>query len=124
MQAQLFGEQRRLFSTFCTQPAPTAAAQQASEERKQEIEADILPEIEEKKERIAELKEEIEDDEDALRRAEEDDISLEPDEGEEDIFDPVTPQLEADLEYTKVENEAEISDLQYEIEQLGAKLKW
>ena len=123
MQIQLFGEQRRLSSFFPAQPAPTAAAQQASEEREAEIKVDILPLIEEKKERIGELKEEIEDAKDAVTKAEADDITLEPDEGEEVIFDAVTPQLEADLEYMRTENEEEISTLEEEIAELGAKLK-
>lgn len=126
-QVNLFGEQRRLSSIFCLQPAPTAEAQRASEEREAEIkdtaDADILCVIEEKRERIAELKEEIEDDEAALRGAEADDISLEPDEGEEVIFNAVVPQLETDLENTRIENEKEISDIEYEIQQLEAKLK-
>lgn len=127
MQANLFGEQCRLSSIFCLQPAPTAEAQRASEEREVKIkdatDTDILCQIDEKRERMVELKEEIEDDEDALRRAEVDDTDLEPDEDEEVIFDAVVPQLETDLENTRMENEKEISDIEYEIQQLEAKLK-
>lgn len=126
-QVNLFGEQRRLSSIFCLQPAPTAEAQRASEEREVKIkdatDTDILCQIDEKRERMVELKEEIEDDEDALRRAEVDDTDLEPDEDEEVIFDAVVPQLETDLENTRMENEKEISDIEYEIQQLEAKLK-
>ena len=122
MQAQLFGEQRRLSSIFCTQPAPTAAAQQASEERHNAIQEDIKEEIEEKQERILELRKEIGDDEEALLNAEEDEIGAEPDEGEEVIFDAVAPMLEADLAYTRYENEAEIKTIEEEIEELEAKL--
>lgn len=123
MQAQLFGEQRRLSSIFSTQPAPTAAAQQASEERYDDIQQDIKEEIEEKQERILELRKEIGDDEEAVMNAEEDEIDAEPDEGEEVIFDAVVPMLEEDLAYTRYENEAEIKTIEEEIEELEAKLK-
>ena len=123
MQTQLFGEQRRLSSIFCTQPAPTAAAQQASEERHNAIQEDIIEEIEEKQERILELRKEIGDDEEALLNAEEDEWDLEPDEGEEVIFDAAAPMLEEDLGYTRYENEAEIKTLEEEIGELEAKLK-
>ena len=122
MQEQLFGEQLLLSSIFCTQPAPTAAAQQASEERHNAIQEDIIEEIEEKQERILELRKEIGDDEEALLNAEEDEIDAEPDEGEEVIFDAVAPMLEADLAYTRYENEAEIKTIEEEIEELEAKL--
>ena len=122
MQAQLFGEQRRLSSIFCTQPAPTAAAQQASEEAYNDIQQEIIEEIKEKKERIVELRKEIGDDEEALLNAEEDEIDLEPDEGEEVIFDAAAPMLETDLAYTRYENEAEIRTIEEDIEELEAKL--
>ena len=122
MQAQLFGEQRLLSSIFCTQPAPTAAAQQASEERHNDIQQDIIEEIEEKQERILELRREIGDDEEALLNAEVDEIDAEPDEGEEVIFDAVAPMLEEDLNYTRYENEAEIKTLEDKIGELEAKL--
>lgn len=123
MQVQLFGEQRPLSHIFCTQPAPTAAAQQASEERYNDIQQDIKDEIEEKQERILELRKEIGDDEEALLNAEDDEIDAEPDEGEEVIFDAVAPMLEEDLNYTRYENESEIRTLEEEIEELEAKLK-
>ena len=123
MQTQFFGEQRLLSSIFCTQPAPTAAAQQASEERHNDIQQDIIEEIEEKQERILELRKEIGDDEEAFLNAEEDEIDAEPDEGEEVIFDAVAPMLEEDLGYTRYENEAEIKTLEEEIGELEAKLK-
>jgi len=123
MQTQFFGEQRLLSSIFCTQPAPTAATQQASEERHNDIQQDIIEEIEEKQERILELRKEIGDDEEALLNAEEDEIDAEPDEGEEVIFDAVAPMLEEDLGYTRYENEAEIKTLEEEIAELEAKLK-
>ena len=122
MQAQLFGEQRRLSSIFCTQPAPTAAAQQASEELYNDVQQDIKVEIEEKQERILELRKEIGDDEEALLNAEEDEIDLEPDEGEEVIFDSAAPMLETDLAYIRYENEAEIRTIEEEIDELEAKL--
>ena len=123
MQAQLFGEQSRLSSIFCTQPALTAAAQQANEERDLNFRQEVTEEIEEKMERILELREEIGDDEEAVSNAEEAEIDLEPDEGEDVIFDAVAPMLEEDLAYTRYENEAEIRELQEEIEELEAKLK-
>ena len=127
MQAQLFGEQLSLSSIFCIQPAPSPAARQATEERNQEIhqetQDDIMLEIEEKKERIAELRTEIEDDEDALRRAEEDELDLEPEPGDEDIFNAVAPMLEEDLTQTRYENEKEIRALECEICEMEAKLK-
>ena len=123
MQAQLFREQRRLSSFFCIQPAPTAAIQQASEERLNDIQQEITEEIGEKQERILDLKKEIGDDEEALLNAEEDELDTEPDEGEEVIFDAVAPMLEEDLNYTRYENEAEIRTIQEEIEELEAKLK-
>ncbi|MGB7532997.1 MAG: hypothetical protein WA977_08515 [Halobacteriota archaeon] len=123
MQAQLFGEQLLLSSIFCTQPVPTAVAQQASEERHNAIQKDIIVEIEEKQERILELRKEIGDDEEALLNAEEDEIDAEPDEDEEVIFDAVAPMLEEDLNYTRYENEAEIKTLEDEIGELEAKLK-
>ena len=122
MQTQFFGEQRLLSSIFCTQPAPTAAAQQASEERHNDIQQDIIEEIEEKQERILELRREIGDDEEALLNAEVDEIDAEPDEGEEVIFDAVAPMLEEDLNYTRYENEAEIKTLEDKIGELEAKL--
>ena len=123
MQTQFFGEQRLLSSIFCTQPAPTAAAQQASEERHNDIQQDIIEEIEEKQERILELRREIGDDEEALLNAEVDEIDAEPDEGEEVIFDAVAPMLEEDLNYTRYENEAEIKTLEDKIGELEAQLK-
>ena len=122
MTAHLFGEQLLLSSLFCPQPEPTAAAQQASEEAYNDIQQEIKVEIEEKQERIQELRKEIGDDEEALLNAEEDEIDAEPDEGEEVIFDAVAPMLEEDLAYTRYENEAEIRTIEEEIEELEAKL--
>ena len=124
MQAELFREQRRLSSFFCIQPAPTAAAQQASEELLNDIQQEITEEIGEKRERILELRKEIGDDEEAVLNAEEDEFDLEPEEGEEVIFDAVAPMLEEDLTQTRYENEDEIRTIQEEIEELEAKLKY
>jgi len=123
MQAHLFREQRLLSSIFCAQPAPTVAAQQASEERYNDIQQDIKDEIKDKQERIQELRKEIGDDEEALLNAEEDELDLEADEGEEVIFDASAPMLEEDLNYTRYENESEIRTIEAEIEELEAKLK-
>ena len=122
-QVNLFGEQRRLSSIFSTQPAPTAAAQQASEERDLEVHQNIIDEIEEKQERIQELRKEIGDDEEAVMNAEEDEIDAEPDEGEEVIFEAVAPMLEEDLVATRYENEEEIRTIEEEITELEAKLE-
>ena len=119
MQMQLFGQQLTLATNFPMQPAPTTAV---SLEATQEWN-DIVLEIEEKQERIAELRREIGDDEEALLNQEEDEIDMEPDEGEEVIFDAVTPQLEVDLGYTRAENEEEIRELEEEIAEMEAKLK-
>ena len=119
MQTQLSGEQLLLSSIFFPQPAPTAAATlEATQEWN-----DIVLEIEEKRERILELKKEIGDDEEALLNAEEDELEMEPNEGEEVIFDAVAPMLEEDLNNTHYENDTEIRELEEEIEELGAKLK-
>lgn len=122
MQTQLFGEKLTLATVFPTQPAPTTAALEATQERNDQEWSDIVLEIEEKQERIIKLKKEIGDDEEALLNAEEDEIDMEPDEGEEVIFDAVTPQLEADLEYTQAENEEEIRAIEQEITELEGQL--
>ena len=123
MQSQFVGGQCQLSFIFCMQPAPTAATLQASEERNNDLQQDIKGEIEDKKERIQELRKEIGDDEEALLNAEVDEIDAEPDEGEEVIFDVVAPMLEEDLNYTRYENEAQIRTLEEEIDELEAKLK-
>ena len=125
MQTELSREQLALSSIFCTQPAPTAAAQQASEERYNDIQRDIIEEIEEKQERILELRKEIGDDEEEILRVEEDELLIEPCEGEEDIYscDCIVPQMEEDLAYTRYENEQEIKDIKDEIVELEANLK-
>jgi len=123
MQAQLFGEQRRLSSIFCSQPAPTVATRLARERRFSALAQELIEEIKDKQERIQELRQEIGDDEGALMNAEADELDLEADEGEEVIFDAVAPMLEEDLNYTRYENEAEIRTIEEEIEELEAKLK-
>lgn len=114
MQTQLLP----LSSFFSLQPALTAAAAFEATQKWN----DIVLEIEEKRERIQELKKEIGDDEDALLNAEEDELEMEPDEGEEVIFDAVAPMLEEDLNNTHYENDAEIRELEEEIVELEAKL--
>ena len=122
MRIQLFREQKLLSSFFCTQPMPTAAAQQATAEFNECINDDILAEIEDKRDRILELRKEIGDDEEAILNAEEDEIDAEPDEGEEVIFDAEVPTLEEDLKYTRYENEADIRTIEEEIAELEVKL--
>jgi len=122
MQMQLFREQRLFSSIFASQPTPTAAAHHVTKERLSSVQQEVMEEIEEKQERILELKKEIGDDEEAFLNAEEDDFDIEPEEGEEVIFDAVVPQLEADLEHTRAENEEMIRELEGEIEELEAKL--
>jgi len=123
MQAQLFGEQLTLSSTFSAQPEPTVAAHQAMQAHSATIHEDIIVEIEEKQERIAELKKEIGDAVEHIATVEEGELDLEPDENEEVIFYAEVPQLEADLEYTRVENEEDIKALEEGIEELEEKLK-
>ena len=122
MQTQLFGEQM-LLSSFPTQPVPTAAAQQASEERISKVQQEIMDEIEEKQERIIDLKREIGDAEDHIAIVEEDELELEPDDGCEDVVYAEVPQLEADLEYTRYESDAEIKELEKEIAEMEKQLK-
>jgi hypothetical protein len=89
------GEEISLSTIF---PAQPTAAQRA-DERENGIQQDIWDEINDKKERIKELRKEIGDDEEALLNAELDEIDAEPDEGEEVIFEAVAPMLEEDLNY-------------------------
>ena len=127
MQTHLFavcGEEIYLSTIFPPQPAPTAAAQQATEEMLNDIQQEIRAEIEEKQERILELRKEIGDDEEAVSNAEEDELDLEPEGDEEVIFDAAAPMLEEDLTQTRYENEEEIRTIQEEIEELEAKLKY
>ena len=123
MSVQLFREQKLLSSFFCTQPMPTAAAQRATAEFNKTISEDIITEIEDKRDRILELRKEIGDDEEALLNAEEDELDMEPDEGEEVIFDAVAPMLQEDLACTRYENEADIRTIEEEIAELEGKLR-
>ena len=122
MSIQLFREQKLLSSFFCIQPMPTAAAQQATAEFNKTINEDIIAEIENKRDRILELRKEIGDDEETILVAEEDELDNEPDEGEEVIFDADVPRLEEDLRYTRYENEAGMRALEEEIKELEEKL--
>ena len=122
MSIQLFREQKLLSSFFCIQPVPTAAAQQATAEFNKTIIEDIIAEIENKRDRILELRKEIGDDEETILVAEEDELDNEPDEGEEVIFDADVPRLEEDLRYTRYENEAGMRALEEEIKELEEKL--
>ena len=126
MQTHLFavcGEDIFLSTILPTQPVLTVATQQASEERHNAIQEEIKVEIEEKQERIQELRKEIGDDEEALFNAELDELDDEPDAGEELIFDAVAPMLEEDLNHTRSENEEEIRAIEEEITAMEAKLK-
>ena len=117
MQTQLSGEQLLLSSIFSPQPAPTAAAAlEATQEWN-----NIALEIEEKQERILELKKEIGDAEGVFLNMEEDELNLEPDEGGE-VFYAEAPKLEADLGYTRAENEEEIRELEEKIVELEGQL--
>lgn len=123
MQEVLLGEQLLLSSIFSPQPAPTVAARLARERRFSAAAQEIMEKIKDKQERISELRAEIGDDEEALMNAEVDELDLDPDEGEEVIFEGVAPMLEEDLNYTRYENEAEIRTIEEEIEGLEARLK-
>ena len=111
-------KQLTILAFFCAQPAPTAAARQAIVE----FNEDAIAEIEEKQERILELRKEISDAKEEFSREEEDDLDMEPDEGEEVLFDVIAPQLEANLEYTRAENESHIKELEEEIKELEGGL--
>lgn len=117
MQTLLFGEQLSLTTNFPLQPVPTTAV---SLEATQEWN-DIVLEIEEKQERIMELKKEIGDAEGVFLNMEEDELNLEPDEGGE-VFYAEAPKLEADLGYTRAENEEEIRELEEKIVELEGQL--
>ena len=119
----LFREQRRLSSFFCIQPAPTAAAQQATAERVSAIQQDITEEIADKQERIAELRKEIGGSEEDIAIIEADELEFEPDKGEETIYNAAVPRLEEELTYLRAENEEEIRALEFEIGELEEKLK-
>lgn len=123
MQAHLFREHRPLSSIFCAQPAPTVAAQQASEERYNDIQQDIKDEIKDKQERIVELRKEIGDAVEHIVIVEEEELELEPDDGCEDVVFAEGPQLEADLQYLRYENEEAIRTLEEEIAEERAKVK-
>ena len=115
MQTHLFavcGEEIYLSTIFPPQPAPTAAAQQ---------DPDITEEIADKQERIAELRKEIGNAEEVFLNMEAEELDPEPDEGEEVLY-AEAPQLEADLEHTRYENDAEIRTLEEEIAELEAGL--
>ena len=116
MQTQLSGEQLTLATIFSLQSSPTATSLAATQEWN-----DTVMEIEEKQERILELQKEMGDAKEHIAIMEEEELDLEPDENEE-IFYAKVPQLEADLEYARVENDAEIRELEGEIDKLEAKL--
>ena len=101
----------------------TPEQQAAKSELERAAIADTEFEIEEKLEEIERLKKEIRDDEEALLNCLEAELDLEPEPGEEVIFDCSGPIYEEDLNQTRAENEPEISRLESEIEELKAELE-
>ena len=122
MQTQLFGEQLTLATIFSLQSSPTAAAQQAMHAHTSAEVMNVIVEIEEKQERILELQKEMGDAVEHIAIVEGEELDLEPNEGEEVIFYAEVPQLEANLEYARVENDAEIRELEEEITELEGEL--
>lgn len=121
-QAELFGQQLTFSSFIPTQPAPTEEVIQATEEINSETQREIMKEINEKQERITELRKEIGDAEDHIALVGEEELTLEPDEGDEDIFFAEAPLLEEDLIELRYENEEEIRSLEFEVTELEGKL--
>ena len=93
----------------------------AKSEREQASISDIEFEIEETLEELDKLKKEIKDEEEDLERCLEDELDLDPESGEEVIFDCSAPSLEEDLSWTRAENEPEIRLLELQVEELKAK---
>jgi len=81
-----------------------------------EVEEDI-------KARIQKLRKEIEDKEKYLATMEEAELDLEPEPGEEDIFDGLVPSIEADLTELRYMNELDIRELECELAELQEKEK-
>jgi len=81
-----------------------------------EVEEDI-------KARIQKLRKEIEDKEKYLATMEEAELVLEPEPGEEDIFDGLVPSIEADLTELRYMNELDIRELECELAELQEKEK-
>ena len=100
---------------------PTQRATKSERERESVIEIEL--EIEDKLDKIDELQKEIKDDEEALERCLEDELDLDPEPGEEVIFDCSGPSLEEDLSWTRAEHEPEIRLLELQVGELKAKLE-
>ena len=118
-QAELFGEQLKLSSVFSIQPPLTAAAKQANEDRYNPM----REEIEDAKARIKELKDELETEREELDRCEIDDYDLEPEPGDECLFDAGLPEMEREYNDLEFESETEIGALECYIAELEVKLK-
>lgn len=124
--------QQTLSSSFCMQPLPSTVPQSepiavslppAAALAKTQEWNDIVAKIEAKQDRILELQREVGTDGEALLNAEEDEIGIEPDEGDEDIFDAVAPMFEGDLANTRYQTESEIKALEEEITELEGQLE-
>jgi len=100
---------------------PTQRATKSEQKRGSIIEIEL--EIEDKLDKIDELQKEIKDDEEALERCLEDELDLDPEPGEEVIFDCSGPSLEEDLSWTRAEHEPEIRLLELQVGELKAKLE-
>jgi hypothetical protein len=102
-----------------TKPEVTYPLQPVKKSRIREQEkANIIEEIEEKKEEISKLQKEIRDAQDEIEAQELLELDLEPEPGNEDIFDARVPEMESDFLDLKYENESEIRRLECEIAEL------
>ena len=108
---------------FCQQVF-TPVQRATKSERERESIIDIELEIEDALEKIEELKKEIKDDEEELEDCLHDELDLEPELGEEVIFDCSGPSLEEDLSWTRTENEPEIRLLELQVGELKAKCEY
>ena len=120
-QAQLLGQQLTFSSFMPTQPTPTIEIEQASEVRNNEI-RHIKEEIGEKQERISELRKQLNNDEEALLDAPDYEVDIKLGESE-DPFDTTAPMLGKVEVGAQYEIEEEIRYIDFEIEELEARLK-
>jgi len=112
------------FAATFTEQAFTPMQRATKSEQDQAAIADIEFEIEETLDKIEELKKEIKDAEEDLEWCLQDELDLEPEPGEEDIFYCSGPSLEEDLSWTRAEHEPEIRLLELQVGELKAKLEY
>jgi len=124
MQTELSGgEQLALSSIFCIQPVPTAATQRTKEERYNEMQEETVADIEEAQDRIKDLKDELQEAREDMDRCEVDEYDLEPEPGDECLFDCSLPRMEEEYNELEFESETEIRLLELKIGELKATLK-